>query len=117
MSKSFSFGLLLTALLLTTSACKKQENAGASMDSTANTTVVKEFKTGTTHGVVMKIDTMRQEITLHHDSIPGIMEGMTMPFRVAEKSLTQKVKVGDSVTFTVKEDVNSMFNIIAIDKR
>ena len=65
-------------------------------------------------GVVRKIDTENNKITLKHGPIANLdMPGMTMVFRVVSPTLLNNVKVGDAVKFHV-ERVNSAMTIMDI---
>ncbi|WP_343162744.1 copper-binding protein [Oleiagrimonas sp. C23AA] len=53
-------------------------------------------------GVVKAIDTAKGTITLQHQAIPSIgWPAMTMAFKANPPGLLQKVKVGDTVRFTL----------------
>ena len=52
-------------------------------------------------GVVVAVDTSRQEITIKHDDIPRFMPGMTMPFKVREAALLEGRVPGDLVRATL----------------
>lgn len=65
-------------------------------------------------GVVRKIDTPNNKITLKHGPIANLdMPGMTMVFRVASPTLLNGIKVGDSVKFHV-ERVNGAMTVTEI---
>ena len=65
-------------------------------------------------GVVRKIDTENNKITLKHGPITNLdMPGMTMVFRVVSPTLLNGVKVGDAVKFHV-EKINGSMTITAI---
>lgn len=65
-------------------------------------------------GVVRKIDTENNKITLKHGPIANLdMPGMTMVFRVVSPTLLNNVKVGDAVKFHV-ERVNGAMTIMDI---
>lgn len=65
-------------------------------------------------GVVRKIDTSNNKITLKHGPIANLdMPGMTMVFRVASPTLLNNIKVGDAVKFHV-ERVNGAMTITEI---
>ena len=65
-------------------------------------------------GVVRKIDTENNKITLKHGPIANLdMPGMTMVFRVVSPTLLNNVKVGDVVKFHV-ERVNGAMTIMDI---
>ena len=54
-------------------------------------------------GVVKAIDTAKDTITLQHEAIAAIgWPAMTMPFKVASPELLTRVKVGDTVQFTLR---------------
>ena len=54
-------------------------------------------------GVVALINKKEGWIEINHDEIKDLMPAMQMEFWVKEKSLLDKVKVGDRVDFTVVE--------------
>lgn len=54
-------------------------------------------------GVVALINKKEGWIEINHDEIKELMPAMQMEFWVKEKSLLDKVKVGDRVDFTVVE--------------
>lgn len=54
-------------------------------------------------GVVRAVIPEIQLVVLTHDEIPGFMPaGMTMGFKVGDPKLLERVRVGDSVRFTLK---------------
>ena len=57
--------------------------------------------TGESRGVVEAIDANAHTITLDHEAIPGIMEGMTMTFRIAPGVSLEGVEPGTPVEFQV----------------
>lgn len=52
-------------------------------------------------GVVVAVDSARQEITIKHEDIPRFMPGMTMPFKVRDPRLLQGRVAGDLVRATL----------------
>jgi len=52
-------------------------------------------------GQVLAVDHVRQEVTIKHEDIPRFMPGMTMAFRVSDKTLLQDRIPGDLVTATL----------------
>jgi protein SCO1/2 len=56
-------------------------------------------------GQVLAVDRDRQEVTIKHDDIRGLMPAMTMPFKVSEAALLNGLEPGDLVqgTLVVKE--------------
>lgn len=68
-----------------------------------------------TDGVVRKIDTASNKITLKHGPIANLdMPGMTMVFRVASPALLDRVKVGDAVKFHV-EKIDGALTLTALE--
>jgi Cu(I)/Ag(I) efflux system protein CusF len=58
-----------------------------------------------TNGVVRKIDLENSKITIKHEEIKNLdMPPMTMVFQVRNKALIDKVKVGETVKFTVVQE-------------
>ena len=65
-------------------------------------------------GVVRKIDTENNKVTLKHGPIANLdMPGMTMVFRVVSPTLLNKIKVGDVVKFHV-ERINGAMTVMDI---
>ena len=65
-------------------------------------------------GVVRKIDTSNNKITLKHGPIANLdMPGMTMVFRVKSADQLKNIKVGDAVKFHV-ERINGAMTITEI---
>jgi protein SCO1/2 len=54
------------------------------------------------HGQVLAVDTDRQRLTIRHDDIPGLMEGMTMSFQVATPDLLEGREPGEVVDATLE---------------
>jgi protein SCO1 len=52
-------------------------------------------------GQVLAVDRDRQEITIKHGDIQGLMPGMTMPFKVSDAKLLDGVQAGDIVKATL----------------
>ena len=66
-------------------------------------------------GEVKKIDKQAQKITLKHGPIKNLdMPGMTMVLKVADPSLLNKVKAGETVKFTA-EDRGGALVVTAIE--
>ena len=57
--------------------------------------------TGESRGVVEAIDANAHSITLEHEAIPGLMEAMTMTFRIAPGVSLEGVEPGTPVEFQV----------------
>ena len=54
-------------------------------------------------GVVASINKKEAWIEINHEEIKGLMPAMQMEFNVKDKSLLDKVNVGDRVDFTIVE--------------
>lgn len=54
-------------------------------------------------GEVLKVDVSAGRVTLRHDAIPGYMDAMSMPFRVAEKDHASlgDLQIGDKISATL----------------
>jgi len=50
------------------------------------------------HGQVVKKNVATNQLTVKNEDIPGFMPPMTMPYRVQDPSVLQKVEVGDVIT-------------------
>jgi protein SCO1/2 len=48
-------------------------------------------------GQVVAVDALRSEVTIAHDPVPGYMDGMVMPFKVAKADQLTSVQPGDLV--------------------
>ena len=95
--------ILLLAALTLTSPLYAQSAASAA----AQASVMSD-------GVVRKIDTSTNKITLKHGPIVNLnMPGMTMVFRVKSAEQLKNIKVGDAVKFHV-EMMNGAMVITAI---
>jgi protein SCO1/2 len=55
-------------------------------------------------GVVVSTDAANGEVTLRHGEIPGFMEAMTMPYKLAEPSELSELHPGDTITATLLTD-------------
>jgi protein SCO1/2 len=77
---------LLLVFLAVLSGCKKStEQLGGD---------TKQFSM---KGTILATDPERGEVTLQHDAIPGFMEAMTMPYRLAHKEAINELHTGDVI--------------------
>jgi len=60
-----------------------------------------EAKTYPGHGVIRGFQSDGKVVVIEHQAIPGLMEGMTMGFELADPAAAKGFKVGDSVDFTL----------------
>jgi len=52
-------------------------------------------------GQILTIDRDRHEVTVKHEDVPGLMSGMTMPFKVEDPKLLDGLTAGDLVKATL----------------
>ena len=64
-------------------------------------------------GVVVSFMAEKQFVNVKHETIPGFMNAMTMPFEVKDTTLLRGIQVGDSITFRF----TAADGIQAIEKR
>ncbi len=48
-------------------------------------------------GVVVSVDPAARSVVVRHEEIPGYMDAMTMPFKVAEEKMLGELKPGDEI--------------------
>lgn len=86
--------LALMSVVATVAGCKKQEAPAAPA-------VTKTFKI---RGKIVAADAADAKITLDHEAIPGFMDAMVMPYKVADPSIMSELHAGDSITADVLVD-------------
>jgi protein SCO1/2 len=59
------------------------------------------FKVYHLRGKVVSTDAARGEVTLNHEAIPGLMEAMTMPYKLKDASVLGELHPGDRITADV----------------
>ena len=52
-------------------------------------------------GKVVSTDAARGEVTVNHEAIPGLMEAMTMPYKLNDASILSELHPGDVITADV----------------
>lgn len=52
-------------------------------------------------GKVVAVDRARGEVTVDHEAVPGLMEGMTMPFQLKDRDALGYVEAGDAIQATL----------------
>ena len=55
-------------------------------------------------GTIVRVDSQDGQVTLQHDAIPGLMEAMTMPYPVTDRSSLSELHPGDKIMATVLAD-------------
>ena len=67
-----------------------------------------------TNGVVQKVDTKTQKVTIAHDELKNLeMPAMTMVFRTANAEILNKMKAGAKIQF-VADRVNGKLTVIEL---
>jgi protein SCO1 len=66
-------------------------------------------RTYAVHGQVVAVTPDRQEATIKHGEITGLMPAMTMPYKIREKTELQAVKPGDVIDATLTIVENDAF--------
>jgi protein SCO1/2 len=67
-------------------------------------------------GKVVAVDPTKETVTLDHETIPGYMEAMTMPYKVEDPKLLSGLQAGDQVQGKLKK-TDSGPVITRLDKR
>ena len=60
-----------------------------------------QAKTYQGHGVIRGFQSDGKVVVLEHQAIPGLMEGMTMGFELADPTAARVFRVGDTVDFNL----------------
>ena len=68
-----------------------------------------------TTGVIQEVQNGGKTLVIDHKDFPGFMEGMTMPFDLANPDLSKGFKAGDHVRFTITQQGDA-WPITAIEK-
>ena len=71
----------------------------------------------TATGTVKSVDTAKGKLVIDHDPIPALSwPRMVMDFQLADKAMTEKVKVGEKVNFTLAPtEKKGSYTVIAIE--
>ena len=86
--------LLGGASLVSLNGCRHGSSASA-------TTSTKQYPI---RGIVVRVDSQDGQVTLQHEAIPGLMEAMTMPYPVTDRSALSELHPGDKIMATVLAD-------------
>jgi Cu/Ag efflux protein CusF len=68
------------------------------------------------YGLIKGLDPEKGEITLDHGEIPGLMEAMTMTYRVSDPSMLEAFAPGQEVSFRLR-DQDGQYVVTAIEPR
>jgi protein SCO1/2 len=88
---------LALAALACLPACSQPKSAPASAPA-ANPATAKTYQG---HGVLRGFQSDGKVVVIEHQAIPGLMEGMTMGFELADPAAAKGFKVGDTVDFNL----------------
>ncbi|HKP73235.1 MAG TPA: SCO family protein [Pyrinomonadaceae bacterium] len=55
-------------------------------------------------GKIVSFNKAQQQVVIEHEAVPGLMEGMTMPFTLKEDSAYDVMRAGDSIQATLIVD-------------
>ena len=69
---------------------------------------------GTAEGTVNEVKSKAGKLNITHGTISDLMEAMTMDFEVVDPSMTDDVKKGDKIRFTVEKATGGRFVITDI---
>jgi Cu/Ag efflux protein CusF len=56
-----------------------------------------------TTGVIREVQQGGKVLVIEHQEFPGFMEAMTMPYEVTDLKLSQGLKAGDSIEFSISK--------------
>lgn len=85
---------LIAAVLL--AGCHSGPTAGSEQSSSSPA-----YKVYKLRGKVVSTDAAKGEVTLNHEAIPGLMEAMTMPYKLKDASILSELHPGDVITADV----------------
>jgi Cu/Ag efflux protein CusF len=71
--------------------------------------------TWSARGIVRAVVPSARIVVLTHEALPGLMQGMTMPFQADDPKLLDGLQPGDPVRFSVHWDGNRIV-LVAIEK-
>ena len=75
----------------------------------------KPAETHSSSGVIKEIRNNGKILVIDHREFPGFMEAMTMGFEVSDLKLSEGLKVGDTVDFTIQQGKEA-WPIVAMKK-
>jgi Cu/Ag efflux protein CusF len=83
-------------------ACSQPPSTGSGQAPTPSSAQGQaEAKTYQGHGVIRGFQSDGKVVVLEHQAIPGLMEGMTMGFELADPTAARAFRVGDTVDFNL----------------
>ncbi|MGI9541653.1 MAG: copper-binding protein [Cyclobacteriaceae bacterium] len=99
--------LVISCLLFTLFGCvscskTKQEEVAQPVATPTETSA--DIQIYQAAGVITSIPSNKKLIIIDHGEIPGFMQAMTMPFKVPDSAMIQKLKPQDSVLIVLTYD-------------
>ncbi|HXC63533.1 MAG TPA: copper-binding protein [bacterium] len=95
---------LALGLLSLLPACSQPQSAAAGpgqAPTPSSAEAQAQAKTYQGHGVIRGFQSDGKVVVLEHQAIPGLMEGMTMGFELADPAAARGFKLGDRVDFNL----------------
>jgi Cu/Ag efflux protein CusF len=109
---------LLIAMLFLGAGFAFQPGAGASEKQPAGSAAKPgaAASTASTQGNVLRIDKAAGTVTIKHGAIPKLnMPPMTMPYRVKDAAVLDRLKPGDRIAFEA-DAVGGVFTVLRLEK-
>ena len=94
-ASSILFLLTMTAFAFAASGCRRTANSPTANSASQQYPI---------RGTVVATDPATSEVTLNHDAIPGLMDAMTMSYRLEDPSTLSELHPGDLITATLLVD-------------
>ena len=94
---------LIALTLFALAGCHSEQKAAADVSVSSN------FKVYRLRGKVVSTGAAKGEVTLNHEAIPGLMDAMTMPYKVKDANILSELHPGDVLTadVLVSQDPNA----------
>ena len=73
---------------------------------------IAKFVTGV--GKIIAVVPQNQEVVITHDEIKGVMDAMTMGYKVSSRSILKGIKSGDKIRFTLDTENQSVTKIVKL---
>ena len=96
-----------------------REPAWGRLQGSGGVEVSSEARLYEARGIVRAIFPDRDQVSIEHEAIPGLMMGMTMVFTLADPALGAGLTVGDPVAFQlrVREDAHEIVTVRGVEAR
>lgn len=97
--------------ILALSGCRSAESTGV-QPVPVQTSAKPTYKVYKLRGKVISTNAAKGEVNLDGEAIPGFMEAMTMPYKLKDPSLLDKLHQGDVITADVLTPQNSDTDVL-----